>query len=236
MSLSTLAVVLAMIGVYLAQQPASVWDAVYSAAQAERGKLVYEARCIRCHASDLQGVRGAALGGGGFIRNWEARSVGRLFRMIRNTMPPDRTAALTEGEQIDTVAFLLQQNGFPAGATELSPDPAVLADIQIKSRTPSPLRTGALVQVSGCLTPDADGWLLTNGTDLEMTSLEDHPSNRASLPRKRGDRVVRLMNVFPNPAPHRGHTVLAKGFLVRDSAGDRVNVATLEMIDSRCER
>jgi len=215
--------------------PVSIWDGVYTTAQAERGKLVYDARCSRCHASDLRGVRGAALAGDAFMLHWDAHSVGRLFQMIRDTMPPDGSATLTETEQIETVAFVLQQNGFPPGSSELPADPTVLGGIQIKSNTSSPLRTGALVQVSGCLRQDAGGWLLTRSTDLEATSLDD-PANRASPPRARGDRVVRLMNVFPNPAAHRGHTMVAKGFLVRDDAGDRVNVATLEMIDAACAR
>jgi hypothetical protein len=42
--------------------------------------------------------------------------------------------------------------------------------------------------------------------------------------------------VFPNPAAHKGHTVRAKGFLIRQDAGDRINVVTLEMLDSRCRR
>lgn len=238
MSLSTFVIVLAVIGVGVAQQAASVWDGVYTAAQAERGKLVYETQCSRCHATDLRGVRGAALAGDAFMMNWEARSVGRLFRMIRDTMPPGNAATLTESEQLDTVAFLLKQNGLPEGATELRADPLVLSGIEIRGQTGrSPLRNGALVQMSGCLTQDSDGWLLTNGTELEMTSLEDQPGKRPSPPGVSGariEKIVRLVNVFPNPSPHRGHTMLVKGFLVRDGTGDRVNVVTLQMLDSSC--
>jgi len=236
--LSTIAVALLMIHSWLLQPPGSrtVWDGVYTAAQAERGKLVYDARCSRCHAGDLRGVRGAALAGDGFMLHWDAHSVGRLFRLISDTMPPDAAATLTENERIDTVAFVLQQNGFPAGGSELPSDAARLGEILIESPSASPLRTGALVQVSGCLAQDADGWLLTRSTNPEATSLDEAQANRASRPRVAGDRAVRLMNVFPSPAAHRGHTMRAKGFLVRDAAGDRVNVATLEMIDSACPR
>ena len=51
-----------------------------------------------------------------------------------------------------------------------------------------------------------------------------------------GDRTVRLLNVFPSPARHEGHTMQATGFLIREADGDRVNVVTLEMIASRCGR
>ena len=57
----------AIVLVSLAQQP--IWDGVYSAAQAERGRAVYEARCSRCHGNDLNGVSGSALAGEGFVRH-----------------------------------------------------------------------------------------------------------------------------------------------------------------------
>jgi mono/diheme cytochrome c family protein len=218
----------------------TVLEGAYTAAQAERGKLVYDARCSRCHASDLHGVRGAALSGDAFMLHWDAHSVGRLFQRIRDSMPPDGSATLDDAERVDVVAFVLQQNGFPSGSGELPADLAALNGILIKSRTPSPLRTGALVQSTGCLTQDADGWLLAKSTELEATSLDDRATRAAPAPsgvegtHLAGDRIVRLMNVFPSPAAHRGHTMIAKGFLVKDSSGDRINVATLEMIDSVC--
>ncbi|MBM3779979.1 MAG: cytochrome c, partial [Acidimicrobiia bacterium] len=34
----------------------TVWDAVYSEAQAARGKAVYDTRCAPCHGPELAGI------------------------------------------------------------------------------------------------------------------------------------------------------------------------------------
>jgi mono/diheme cytochrome c family protein len=231
-----------LIGIVILQpaDTASVWDGVYTAAQAERGAAVYEARCSRCHASDLRGVNGSSLAGDGFLLHWEGRSVERLFRRIHETMPPDGAGTMTDPEALDTVAYLLQRNGFPEGASRLPAAPAALAGIVIKSRTGSVvIRNGALVQATGCLTQDSDdGWMLTEATEPEIATLDAQPvrPREPDDATKDGARTILLMQVFPNPAAHKGHTMRAKGFLISGPAGDRINVVTLEMIQPRCRR
>ena len=223
-------------------QPAgapSVWDRVYTAAQAERGKTVYETRCGRCHGGDLRGVSGSPLAGEGFLLHWEGRTVDRLFRKISDTMPPDAAGTLAERDALDTIAYVLQQNAFPAGSTELAADPAALAALEVKSAPgrPAVVRSGALVQAVGCLDQDRDnGWLLIDATEPQAATLDAPPdADPASAP-PGGTHTIGLLNVFPNPAAHKGHTMRAKGFLVRQAAGDRINVVTLEMVESRCQR
>src|SRR5437763_14356935 len=132
-------------------QPAgapSVWDRVYTAAQAERGKTVYETRCGRCHGGDLRGVSGSPLAGEGFLLHWEGRTVDRLFRKISDTMPPDAAGTLSGRDAIDTVAYVLQENAFPAGSTALVADPAALGVLEIKSAPgrPAVVHHGSLVE------------------------------------------------------------------------------------------
>ena len=232
----------------LAVQPpdtASVWDSVYTAGQAERGGAVYETRCRRCHAGDQHGVNGSSLAGEAFMLHWEGRTIDRLVRRIRDTMPPDAADTMTETDAVDAVAFLLQRNSFPEGAIELAPEPTVLAGIQIRSSAgPAVVRNGALVQTTGCLIQNRDdGWLLNDATEPEITTLDAHPArtpNSADAARPaaivRGSRTIALVNVFPNPAEHKGHTMRATGFIVRQPAGDRINVVTLELVESRCDR
>jgi mono/diheme cytochrome c family protein len=230
----------AIVLIAAAQPPLSVWDGMYSTAQAQRGRAVYEMHCSRCHGNDLNGVSGSALEGDGFMRHWEGRTVERLFRKIRDTMPPQGGDTIADGDKLDVVAYVLHQNGFPDGATELAPDPAVLADIQIAARTGlTPPRNGALVQVTGCLTHEGAGdWRLINATEPQRTTLDarPRPDRQAADAPIGGDRTIRLLNVFPNPAPHEGHTMQATGLLIRQVDGDRVNVMTMEMIESRCGR
>ncbi|HZF73422.1 MAG TPA: cytochrome c [Gemmatimonadaceae bacterium] len=224
-------------------QPAgapSVWDQVYTAVQAERGKSVYEARCGRCHGDDLHGVNASPLAGKGFLLHWEGRTVERLFRKIADTMPPDAAGTLSGRDAIDTVAYVLQENAFPAGSTALAADPAALGVLEIKSAPgrPAVVHHGSLVESIGCLARDRDdGWLLIDATEPQAATLDAPPAARdAASPMPGGTHQIPLMNVFPNPAAHKGHTVRAKGFLIRQDAGDRINVVTLEMLDSRCRR
>jgi cytochrome c5 len=228
-----LSIVLAL--VVLAQPPAPLWQGVYSANQAARGKTVYEARCSRCHRTDLNGVTGSALAGEGFMRHWEAHTLEHLFRKIRDTMPPGGDGALPAGETLDLVAYLLEQNGFPDGATDLAS--TALESIQIAGRTgPAAPRTGAVVQVTGCLreTPE-HRWLLIDATEPEVTTLDtSQPAARPDVATTGGRLTLRLLNVFPNPQAHADRIVRAKGFLVRDPAADGVNVVTLEPVGPAC--
>jgi hypothetical protein len=37
-----------------------------------------------------------------------------------------------------------------------------------------------------------------------------------------------------NPGPHRGHKVLIKGLLIKDSGSDRINVTSLKTVGEQC--
>src|SRR5579872_2980490 len=97
-----------------------IWTGVYSAAQAERGKAPFTGVCRRCHADTLEGsTRGPALKGEKFMVDWEAQDLRRLFDKMRDTMPPDSPASLDDSEYLDVLTYILQANGYPAGANEL---------------------------------------------------------------------------------------------------------------------
>ena len=98
-----------------APQP-RIWQGVYTTAQAERGKATFLVTCQRCHNADLSGDRGPALKGERFMTTWGGGSVKRLFEKIRDTMPPFATSTLDDATKLDIVTFILQTNGFPAGA------------------------------------------------------------------------------------------------------------------------
>jgi mono/diheme cytochrome c family protein len=200
------------------QQTKSAEDAIYTAAQADRGKAVAEAHCARCHGANLTGLEGPALVGSSFLLAWETKDLDALFTKIRETMPDGAVSSISDEEKLDTVAYLLQQNGFPAGQSELPHDSTTLKQIIMSRKAASAgPRTGAMVTVAGCLTQgEKSEWLLTNATE---------PSLGAS---------VRLLNVFPSPAPHKGHKVNVTGLVMKDAAGLGVNVISLEMASSSC--
>ena len=111
----------------------TVWDGVYSEAQAARGKGVYEAQCAFCHQSDLRGQGFAsALVEDTFTSRWQDGNLGDLFTIVKVTMPQDNPASLTDEEYAAIVAYLLQANRYPSGQQELHPDPPALKEVVFK--------------------------------------------------------------------------------------------------------
>ena len=219
----------------------TVWDGVYSAAQAARGKAVYDSHCAACHGSDLSGSSEARpLAGDRFMQDWREDNVNSLFTRIQRLMPFDDPATLSDAAYLDSVAYLLEFNGFPAGSRELRADG--LADIRIEGRDgPGPVPSFALVQVVGCLSRGPDGdWMLTRSTAAARTRdpSGSSPDELAGLaPQALGDRTFTLMSAYPDPSAHAGHKMEAKGFLIRNPDGDRINLSSLAMIapDPACE-
>src|SRR4029077_11870255 len=122
-------------------------------------------RCQGCHGPDLAGTeRAPALKGPAFLANWEDGSVNRRFVKIRDTMPPGNTDSLPPDVKLTIVAHLLRENGFPAGASELTMNADALDSLQIaKKGGDAGAPNFALVQVVGCLAADQPaGWKLTN--------------------------------------------------------------------------
>lgn len=179
-------------------QDQSIWDGVYSTAQAVRGRATFTTHCAQCHGSNR------SLSDDLFTLHWEGHDLARLFRRIKETMPPGAAASsVGEKEKLDAMAYLLELNGFPAGANELAEDEDVLASIRIVPRGgPRPMRTGAIVQVIGCLTqgPDA-AWVLTNGTEPAATAVEaERESDRqaaAATPQIHSDSGSSNSGTFP---------------------------------------
>ncbi len=117
-----------------AQDGPSVWDGVYSEAQAMRGRERYGAACASCHADDLLGGSGPALTGEAFMQRWNGSSVNDMMQNIRQTMPQDAPNSLGVPGYVDLVAFLLQSNGVPVGKTDLPAEIEGLKAIRMTGR------------------------------------------------------------------------------------------------------
>lgn len=108
----------------------SVWEGVYTDAQAERGRSVYDKECASCHLESLQGG-GLAPGlvADAFTYRWQDGPVGDLFTVVKATMPSGRPASLSDAEYADIVAYMLKRNSYPSGSRELGTSMADLGDI-----------------------------------------------------------------------------------------------------------
>ena len=118
----------------------TVWEGVYTAEQAERGRIAYAQSCASCHGEDLRGRSTApSLVEESFLFLWSGMSVGDLFERTGMLMPSDRPGSLPRGTYADIIAFIAQKNGFPTGSVELGVDVVALKRIQIvEKRPPTP--------------------------------------------------------------------------------------------------
>jgi mono/diheme cytochrome c family protein len=127
-----LLVTLGFAAVLFGQTTRSVWDGVYTADQAKRGRELYTKECASCHGSDLTGGESAPeLAGAGFLSNWTTLTVGDLFERTRVSMPENDPGKLSRAQIADLIAYLLSANRFPEGKGELDKQAEVLKQIRI---------------------------------------------------------------------------------------------------------
>tara|TARA_B110000858_G_scaffold179560_1_gene216344 strand:- start:20428 stop:20811 length:384 start_codon:yes stop_codon:yes gene_type:complete len=114
---NSMKIVMALLGLALSQiamaEDKTVNDGVFTAAQAEMGKSVYEKSCKTCH--DLRFYRDT-------LKSYADQPVIWLWESIVGTMPADNPGSLMLSEYTDLIAYFLSENGFPAGEHELDPD------------------------------------------------------------------------------------------------------------------
>jgi mono/diheme cytochrome c family protein len=115
----------------------SVWDGVFTEAQAARGQAAYADACTTCHRDDLGGNEDGAppLAGAAFFKRWTGRPLSEFSFVLAETMPQDAPRSLTASQYTDVIAFILERNGASAGKTELPDEADRLGRIMI---TPPP--------------------------------------------------------------------------------------------------
>jgi alcohol dehydrogenase (cytochrome c) len=100
-------------------QPAS--NGVYTPDQATIGATTFQTICAKCHQPDLRGSSEAPpLAGGPFLSAWRGRTTNDLYTKIQGSMPADNPRTLSDQAVGALVAYILRQNGAPAGNQELT--------------------------------------------------------------------------------------------------------------------
>ena len=100
-----------------AQDKKTVWDKVYTAEQATKGKVEYDTHCSGCHVKDLSGRDGGGegpeLAGAAFTKKWDFQNLNQLFSEIKTRMPRDQPASLSAEAYLNIVTYILQANKLP---------------------------------------------------------------------------------------------------------------------------
>lgn len=102
-------------------------DGIYTKAQADGAKKQFDKICADCHPFTVAAKKkpkDLPLGDEPFFENWTGRPLAELVTVIALTMPNDGSAVVTEAEAVDLVAYILQQNGYPAGSKPLTKETA----------------------------------------------------------------------------------------------------------------
>lgn len=120
-----------------AQEARTVWDGVFTEAQAARGALSYDKECAGCHGpAGTGGGMAPALVGGAFSANYDGLTVGDLFDRNRASMPVGKEGTLSPQQNADITAYMLKVNAFPAGAEELAQQSMLLRQIRYVAQKP----------------------------------------------------------------------------------------------------
>jgi mono/diheme cytochrome c family protein len=114
-----------MLAAVPAQEMQSTMAGVFTAPQAVRGEEVYMGVCVSCHPAGT--YRTAA-----FRANWKGRPLSDLFDQVREKMPKNDPASLSQIEYMQIIAYILKINGVPPGETELAADGEAMKKIRIE--------------------------------------------------------------------------------------------------------
>lgn len=220
----------------------TVLDGVYTSAQAARGKASYEANCASCHRADLSGFSGPPLQGALFLDRWREFTLNILVGLIQNQMPLGNPKGLAENTYMDISAYLLQANGIPPGPRELTP--AILpVTLMVAPDGPKPLPSSAQVSVVGCLMEDSGNGFFVAASSEPARTLDGFQLTAEELKAAKtvsyGSQVFRLENLSDLPGftteGALGFKTIAKGILVRQPKGDRINVTALKSLGENCD-
>jgi S-disulfanyl-L-cysteine oxidoreductase SoxD len=103
----------------------TIWDGVYTDAQATRGQRTSQQNCGSCHSPSSEWSSSM------FLTAWSGRAVRELHNHIKMTMPYDAPGRLSNEQYADIVAYMLKLNNVPAGETELPSDDEGLGAISV---------------------------------------------------------------------------------------------------------
>jgi mono/diheme cytochrome c family protein len=207
----------------------TVWDGVYTDAQAARATSTFSQVCSNCHTLASQGK--GPLTGEKFWEGFTQKTVGDLLAYVRANMPNGNAGSLPVSSYNELVALILKSNGFPAGMTELTPE--AVAGVQIIPKDgPGELPANTLVRVVGCLARNGIDWVLTSATVPERIERTTVGPEDASRPL--GNRTTALKFVLTRLDSFAGQRLSVSGILIGAGGVDGLNVTTVNRVAETC--
>jgi quinoprotein glucose dehydrogenase len=213
----------------------TVWDGIYTEAQAQRGRGFYAEHCASCHGANLEGAEHRALKSDRFWATWQDTTVDRLLNHVSLNMPHSEDGSLrgTLGARVyaDIVAHILNTNQFPAGPAELSESSAGGVRIVRKDGS-GELPSGSLAHVVGCLEKGTGrNWKLVKASRATRVIEGQSIDRQAPL----GDREYALMFVLTPLDKFIGHRMSVRGSLMGEGGSQGLNVTTVESVNATCQ-
>jgi mono/diheme cytochrome c family protein len=207
----------------------TVWDGVYTEAQAARAIVSFGQSCAGCHALAPEGK--APLAGEPFWKSFAQKNVGDLLDFVSTNMPNGTPGSLSESTYNDIVALILKSNGFPAGTTELARN--TVAGVQIVPKDGhTELPDNAYVRVVGCLARSGADWVITSATTPERA--ERVVPGREDATRPLGSRTMPLKFVVTRLDSLAGSRVAVNGLLIGADGSDGINVTEVNRVAPKC--
>jgi len=217
-----------------AAQSKTVWDGIYTQAQAERGAASFSASCTRCHSAQANaGEEGRNLAGKAFWDSFRESTVDHLLDYVSKNMPNGTAAgSLSANTYVDLVAFILSRNELPAGANELTKESAVGVQI-IAKNGPGELPNGTLIRVVGCLKgKEGSAWILNTATAPERPNAARDGDDAA---RPLGTRSYQLKFLLTPLDRYVGHRLRVRGLLIGEGGRDGINVSETNSLAESCQ-
>jgi PQQ-dependent dehydrogenase (methanol/ethanol family) len=91
----------------------------YSSDQAAQGKTLFAQKCALCHGANLQGGAGPPLAGSQFFLRYRGKPLSALWSTVHTEMPLNAPGTLSSQQSLALVAYILEKNGLPAGASPI---------------------------------------------------------------------------------------------------------------------
>jgi hypothetical protein len=97
-----------------------------------------------------------------------------------------------------------------------------------------------IVEAIGCLADGADNtWTLSSATEPAKSTpgFSKADDVKAAEAKPLGSQQIRLVGLVEmHPEDHKGHKVLVKGLLIKDAAGQRLNITSLTTVSQTCAK